>query len=62
MPIEVVNAAPGRQLPGAYPDHGKQFDQVALLQKLGLTQAEFVFFCEMVRSQLIKAHGGKDSK
>lgn len=62
MPIELVKAAPGRQLPGAYPDHGKQFDQVLLLQKLGLTQAEFVFFCEMIRRQLIKAHSGREEK
>lgn len=44
---------PGRQLPAMYPDRGRQFDQVAILNKLGLTQAEFVFLCRaMIRDQL----------
>ena len=59
MPVskkEALTASnhPGRQLPSAYPDRGHQFDQVALLQKLGLSQAEFVFLCGMIRNQILK--------
>ena len=53
-----VHAAAGRQLPAMFPDRGKQYDQPALIAKLGLTQSEFLFLCRMIQAQIAKTSPG----